>query len=120
MLIIGGQHVCVWICGMVENVLGHISKLTRACSSAPAGTVSVGLAVSNPAGWYDGWSSFKQLKDKEPPLVLAYSNPLKCKLTTEVHANRLNHPPDVLLSLPETSPSRVCLRILWPSALAAL
>lgn len=39
---------------------------------------------NDPRSFYNGWSSFKLLKNKEPPLVMAYSNPLNCKLTPEV------------------------------------
>ena len=36
--------------------------------------------------FYDGWSSFKRLRDNTPPLVIAWSNPLQIKLTPEVCA----------------------------------
>lgn len=39
---------------------------------------------NNPANWYDGFSCFKKLTNNEPPLALRYSNPIKCKLTSEV------------------------------------
>ena len=32
---------------------------------------------------YNGWSGFKTLKNKDPPLVHSWSNPLKCRLTPE-------------------------------------
>ena len=32
---------------------------------------------------YNGWSSFKTLKNRDPPLVHSWSNPLKCRLTPE-------------------------------------
>lgn len=35
---------------------------------------------------YNGWSGFSDLKNKDPPYVVAYSNPVKIKLTPEVHA----------------------------------
>lgn len=40
--------------------------------------------MNNPQRWYNGWSTFSILKNREPPLVLSYSNPIKCKLTPEV------------------------------------
>lgn len=38
---------------------------------------------------YTGWSGFKQLKNGDPPLVIAYSSPLKVKLTPEVRLKRV-------------------------------
>ena len=32
---------------------------------------------------YNGWSNFKTLKNRDPPLVHSWSNPLKCRLTPE-------------------------------------
>ncbi|EIE22509.1 hypothetical protein COCSUDRAFT_83466 [Coccomyxa subellipsoidea C-169] len=72
--------------------------------------------VNNPQRWYNGWSSFSTLKNREPPLVLAYSLPMKCKLTPEgtilaarlykdaVIRNRIAEDPAIpLASLPDSS-----------------
>ena len=40
--------------------------------------------MNNPANWYSGWTSFAKMKNRDPPLVIAYSSPIKCKLTPEV------------------------------------
>ena len=40
--------------------------------------------MNNPANWYSGWTSFAKMKNRDPPLVMAYSSPIKCKLTPEV------------------------------------
>ncbi|BDA43201.1 probable crossover junction endonuclease MUS81 [Coccomyxa sp. Obi] len=70
--------------------------------------------VNNPQRWYNGWSTFSTLKNREPPLVVGYSNPLKCKLTAEgtamaarlyrdaVSRNRIPEDPAIpLASLPD-------------------
>lgn len=40
--------------------------------------------TANAANWYNGWTNFAKMKNREPPLVMAYSCPIKCKLTPEV------------------------------------
>ena len=55
----------------------------RTCSCAAGAQPQQG-AANNAANWYNGWSSFAKMKNREPPLVMAYSCPLKCKLTPEV------------------------------------
>jgi hypothetical protein len=49
---------------------------------AASGQVQQGQA--NQANWYNGWSNFAKMKNRDPPLVMAYSCPIKCKLTPEV------------------------------------
>ena len=53
-------------------------RMNDRCAGVP------NAGAENPAYWYDGWSGFKILKNNEPPLVLAYSSPMKIKLTAEV------------------------------------
>ena len=47
------------------------------------GTKNTSNAHSRHANWYNGWSSFLQMKQKEPALVRTWSCPLKCALTEE-------------------------------------
>lgn len=51
---------------------------------AGAGNPAQASLIGNKQLFYNGWSSFNKLKNNEPPLVIAYSTPLKIKLTNEV------------------------------------
>ncbi len=60
--------------------LGRVSLQRMCLAGAAPGAVGAVNPLA-PQFFYDGWSCFRQLKDKDPPLVQLWSNPLKCKLT---------------------------------------
>ena len=63
--------------------------------------------------FFDGWSNFKRLKNNEPPLVVAYSSPMRIKLTSEVQP--------CPLAQSRTWTSSCCpMRVCWLAARAAL
>ena len=57
--------------------------------------------------WYDGWSCFKQMRDKrEPPLVLTEGRrPMRCRLTPAVRAHTLEASPDKLACMAAAAPA---------------
>ena len=64
----------------------------------------VAQSFGNPNGkqyHHDGWSNFKLLVNKDPPLVQTWTNPMKIRLTPEVglhhHANSLSCTVSVML-----------------------
>jgi molybdopterin/thiamine biosynthesis adenylyltransferase len=76
---------------MVCDRYGDTALVLRVANMMSCYTAN-GQAQTNrqdPRAYYNGWSSMAKLKNREPPLVIAYGNPLKCKLTPEVHTSRL-------------------------------
>lgn len=60
------------------------SGISRAPIKGGSGVVGEARPGAKPQFEHNGWSSFKTLKNSEPPYVIAYSNPVKVKLTPEV------------------------------------
>ena len=60
------------------------SGISRAPIKGTGGQVGMARPGAKQQFEYSGWNSFAALKNKEPPYVQAYANPLKIKLTPEV------------------------------------
>lgn len=70
----------------------ELSGISRAPIKGQSGVVGPSRPGAKQQFEYNGWNGFRDLANKEPPYVLAYSNPVKIKLTPEASPHTIWNP----------------------------